>query len=243
MNMQLHTGTSGFSYKEWKGSFYPKDLPNSGMLRYYAERFKAVEINNTFYRMPTAESLKPWIAEVPRGFAFTLKAPQLITHFKRLKDINEPVAKFLKAADVLKDHLGALLFQLPPNMKKDIARLSEFFKILPSGKRAALEFRHPTWFEEDVFDLMRDRGIALCIAEAEDSVAVPFVTTCDWAYVRLRMQNYTSAQLKKWLERMQKAKLDEAFVFFKHEDEGNAPRFATRFVECARRSAAANVKE
>src|SRR5258708_39302506 len=116
-----------------------------GMLRFYAERFQAVEINNTFYRMPTAENLKAWMADVPEGFAFTLKAPQLITHFKRLKDVKEPVANFLKATDALKDHLGALLFQLPPNMKKDTARLGEFLKLLPSARRIALEFRHPTW--------------------------------------------------------------------------------------------------
>jgi uncharacterized protein YecE (DUF72 family) len=233
--MKLHVGTSGFSYKEWKGSFYPKDLATRGMLRYYAERFQAVEINNTFYRMPTAEGLKSWTAEIPKGFAFTLKAPQLITHFKRLKDVNEPVVEFLKAAHALKDHLGALLFQLPPNMKKDIARLGDFLKVLPSGRRVTLEFRHPTWFEEDVFDLMRDRGVALCIAEAEEGVEVPFVSTSDWGYVRLRMQDYTSAQLKKWLERMRKAKWREAFVFFKHEDEGKAPQLATKFLECAER--------
>jgi uncharacterized protein YecE (DUF72 family) len=233
--MKLYVGTSGFSYKEWKGSFYPKDLSNNGMLRYYAERCSAVEINNTHYKMPTAEGLKSWAAEVPKGFLFTLKAHQLITHFRRLKGVKEPVAKFLKASDALKDHLGALLFQLPPNMKKDIRRLSEFLKILPSKKRVALEFRHPSWFEEDVFDLMRDRGVALCIAESEEGVEVPFVSTVDWSYVRLRKQNYTNPQLNKWLIRLKKGNAREAFVFFKHEDAGKGPKLANKLLECAGR--------
>jgi uncharacterized protein YecE (DUF72 family) len=234
--MELHVGTSGFSYKEWKGSFYPEDLPLSEMLRYYSERFQAVEINNTFYRMPKAEGLKAWAAEVPVGFTFTLKAPQLITHFKRLKDVEEPVTHFLKMSDALEDHLGTLLFQLPPNMKKDIARLGLLLKILPGGKRVALEFRHQTWFEDDVFDLMRTHGVALCIAEADEGVEVPFVTTTDWGYVRLRRQNYTAAQLKEWLEKLTVAKLREAFVFFKHEDEGQAPQLAIKFLEMAGKS-------
>jgi uncharacterized protein YecE (DUF72 family) len=231
--LKLFVGTSGFSYKEWKGSFYPKDLPAGEMLRYYAERFQSVEINNTFYRMPKPEVLKGWAAEVPDGFTFVLKASQRITHFKRLKDAGEPLAYLLKVAASLGDHLGPLLFQLPPNMKSDVARLRDFLEQIPRGTRAALEFRHASWFDDEVFALMRDHAAALCIAEAEDGVEVPFVSTADWGYLRLRMGDYSAAQMRKWLKQMEEQRWREAFVFFKHEDEGKAPRFANEFVKIA----------
>jgi uncharacterized protein YecE (DUF72 family) len=230
--MKLHVGTSGFSYKEWKGSFYPEDLPAKQMLKYYGERFQTVEINNTFYALPKAEVLKAWAAEVPEDFTFVLKASQRITHFKRLKDTGEIMDYLLKTAAVLKKRLGPLLVQLPPNLKKDAGRLRDFLPLL-KGARAAFEFRHASWFDDEVFDLMREHKVVLCIAEAEDGVEVPFVSTADWGYLRLRMPDYTKADLRKWLDRVREPTWSDAFVFFKHEEEGKGPAMAKRFLELA----------
>jgi len=227
----FYVGTSGYSYKEWKGSFYPKDLSADGMLAYYGERFGAVEINNTFYRMPKAPVVKAWGDEVPKDFQFVIKAPQGITHFKRLRGAEESVAYLLEVTKVLKRRLGALLFQLPGNFKKDVARLREFLALLPKGQRVAFEFRHESWFDEEVFDALRERGVALCVAEAEDGVETPLVATADWGYLRMRMGEYSDAELRKWIERARAQKGGEAFVFFKHEDEAKGPKFATRFLK------------
>src|SRR5262252_7933757 len=183
--MRVLAGTSGFSYKEWKGSFYPEDLPAAGMLAYYAERLPAVEINNTFYRMPKPALLEGWSAEVPEEFRFILKASQRITHFKRLKDAGSEVEYFFGVASTLGDRLGPALFQLPPNLKKDLPRLQAFLSILPAGRRAAFEFRHASWFEDDVFEALRAASAALCIAEDEE-LATPLVPTAGWGYLRLR---------------------------------------------------------
>jgi uncharacterized protein YecE (DUF72 family) len=184
--MKIQVGTSGYSYKEWKGSFYPEKLPDKQMLHYYAERFKTVEINNTFYRMPKAAVLEAWASEVPADFQFVLKASQRITHMQRLKDCDESVSYFLEVAGTLKERLGPLLFQLPPNMKKDVPRLRTFLALLPSSRRSALEFRHASWFDDEVYQLLRDHNVALCIAEAEDDLEVPFMATAGWGYLRLR---------------------------------------------------------
>lgn len=231
----LHVGTSGFAYKEWKGSFYPKDLPAAGMLRYYGERFGAVEINNTFYRMPKASVLEEWAGQVPAGFRFVLKAPQRITHFQRLKGAGDNVAHLLKVAASLKERLGPILFQLPPNLKKDVPRLREFLSLLPAETRAAFEFRHASWFDDETLGLMRERGAALCIAEAEEGVEVPFERTAEWGYIRLRRPDYDAADLKAWLGRIDKADWREAYVFFKHEDEGMGPKLAKEFMGLAAR--------
>ncbi|HWL94762.1 MAG TPA: DUF72 domain-containing protein [Phycisphaerae bacterium] len=231
--MKLHVGTSGYSYKEWKGSFYPKDLPTKQMLHYYAERFPTVEINNTFYRMPTPSVLEAWAADVPADFKFVLKAPQRITHFQRLKDVSESVSHFLNVAGTLHEHLGPLLFQLPPNMKKDAARLCELLATLPAQRRAAIEFRHSSWFDNEVFDLLRSHQTALCIAEAEDDLEVPFVSTANWGYVRLRRPDYADKDLKAWAKGIQQQDWNDVFVFFKHEDAGKGPAFAKRFLELA----------
>jgi uncharacterized protein YecE (DUF72 family) len=233
MSPQFHVGTSGYGYKEWKGSFYPKDLPAKQMLRYYSEWLGAVEMNNTFRRMPTAAALGAVAAEVPKGFVFAVKAPQQITHFRRLKNCDEPVEELLAAAKALKKRLGPLLFQLPPNFKKDLPRLREFLALLPKRTRAAFEFRHASWFDDDVFALLRKRGVALCYAEEEESVEVPFVATADWGYLRLRLAKYSEADLRRWIKRVRAQKWSDAFVFFKHEDEGKGPRFAKRFLELA----------
>src|SRR5215510_13932519 len=178
--MNLYVGTSGYSYKEWKGTFYPEDLPDKQMLRFYGERFRSVEINNTFYRMPKTSVLEAWAEEVPVDFKFVLKASQRITHNQRLKDANDSVSYLLKVAGALKNRLGPLLFQLPPYLKKDLPRLRDFLKLLPSEPRSAFEFRHESWFESDVFDSLREHQAALCIAEAEDGVVVPFISTANW---------------------------------------------------------------
>jgi len=231
--MNLYLGTSGYSYKEWKGPFYPKDLPEKQMLRFYGERFRSVEINNTFYRMPKASVLETWADEVPTDFKFVLKASQRITHMQRLKDADDSVAYLLKVAGALKERLGPLLFQLPPYLKKDLPRLREFLALLPSDRRAAFEFRHESWFDEEVFALLREHQVALCIAETEDGLEVPFVSTADWGYLRLRRPDYGDAELKTWVRRVRDQPWRDAFVFFKHEDEGKAPQMAKRFLELA----------
>jgi uncharacterized protein YecE (DUF72 family) len=232
-DMNLYVGTSGYSYKEWKGTFYPEDMPDKQMLRYYGERFRSVEINNTFYRMPKASVLENWAAEVPAAFKFVLKASQRITHFQRLKDAGDSLSYLLKVAGVLKERLGPLLFQLPPHFKKDLPRLREFLALLPSEAIAAFEFRDQSWFDEEIFDLLRKHRVALCIAEAEDGVEVPFVSTTDWGYLRLRRPDYGDAELKTWVEKVREKNWQNAFIFFKHEDEGKGPAMAKRFLELA----------
>jgi uncharacterized protein YecE (DUF72 family) len=232
--MNLYVGTSGYSYKEWKGPFYPKDLSAKRMLHFYGERFRAVEINNTFYSMPKASVLEVWREEVPADFKFVLKAPKQITHIQQLKGAGDLVSYLFKAAEALQERLGPLLFQLPPYLKKDVSRLREFLALLPPNRCVAFEFRHQSWFEPEVFDLLRDHQAALCIAEAEGDLEVPFVSTTDWGYLRLRRPEYGDAELKAWVKRVQQQDWRDAFVFFKHEDAGKGPQFAKRFLELAK---------
>lgn len=232
--MNFYVGTSGYCYKEWKSKFYPRELPATKMLHYYGEHFRAVEINSTFRGLPEPSVLKAWAAEVPEDFKFALKAPQRITHVHRLKNAEESVRLLLEVAAVLRERLAPLLFQLPPNFKKDLPRLREFLGLLPSRCLVAFEFRHQSWFEEEVFDLLRDHRAALCIADAEGDLQVPFAATADWGYLRLRQTDYRDTDLKRWVTRVQKQKWREAFVFFKHEDEAKGPNFATRFLELAK---------
>ncbi len=228
--MRAFVGTSGYSYKEWKGSFYPEKLPANQMLGYYAERLDTVEINNTFYRMPTEKVLVHWAEQVPPGFTFVVKASRRITHLKRLKDVAEETTYFLRTLTVLGDRLGAMLFQLPPNLKKDVARLGAFLELLPGQARSALEFRNASWFDDEVYEVLRAKNAALVIAETED-MQVPFVDTADWGYLRLRREDYDGGDLATWAERVRGKPWKEAFVFFKHEDEAFAPRFAAEFRE------------
>jgi uncharacterized protein YecE (DUF72 family) len=234
--MNLYVGTSGYSYKEWKGSFYPEDLPAKGFLRYYGERFRTCEINNTFYRIPKTSVMTAWAAEVPEGFRFVLKAPQRITHFQRLKNSGETVEIFFRVAAELGERLGPVLFQLPPNLKKDGARLKDFLELLPKGARVAFEFRHESWFDDETWGLLKGRNAALCIAEAEEGegVEVPFEATADWGYIRLRKPEYSDADLKAWIKRTRGTTWKDAFVFFKHEDAGVGPALAKKFVELAK---------
>jgi len=228
--MRVLAGTSGFSYKEWKGSFYPEDLPADRMLAYYAERLPAVEINNTFYRMPKPALLESWAAEVSPEFRFVLKASQRITHFKRLKDTASEVEYFFGVASTLGDRLGPVLVQLPPNLKKDLPRLEAFLGTLPSGARPAFEFRHASWFEDDVFEALRVKDAALCVAEDEE-LATPLVATAGWGYLRLRRQDYDAATVASWADRVRGQSWSEAYVFFKHEDAGAGPRLAGEFLD------------
>jgi uncharacterized protein YecE (DUF72 family) len=232
-HMNLYVGTSGYSYKEWKGTFYPEDLPDKQMLRFYGERFRTVEINNTFYRMPKASVLEAWAAEVPADFKFVLKASQRITHLQRLKDADGSVSYLLEVAGALKERLGPLLFQLPPYLKKDAPRLGDFLKLLPADRRAAFEFRHQSWFDDEVFGLLREHQAVLCIAEAENDLEIPFISTANWGYLRLRRPDYGDTELKAWVERVRQQDWQEAFIFFKHEEEGKGPQMARRFLELA----------
>jgi uncharacterized protein YecE (DUF72 family) len=224
-DMRLLAGTSGYSYKEWKGNFYPLDLPASRMLSYYADRFATVEINNTFYQMPSEKTLAKWADEVPAGFQFAFKAPGRITHQKRLQDAADPTAFLWRTVATLGARLGPVLFGLPPNLKRDVPRLVDFLALLPAGRRAAFEFRHDSWFADDVYDALRARGVALCIADAEE-LSTPFVATADWGYLRLRKPDYDDAALAEWGGRIAAAPWSDAYVYFKHEDEGVAPRLA-----------------
>jgi len=235
--MRLFPGTSGFSYKEWKGSFYPDDLPARSFLDYYAEHFPTVEINNTFYRLPKPEVLEGWSSQVGEDFVFVLKASRRITHFKRLKEVDEPLAYFLQSAKSLGDRLGPLLFQLPPNFKQDLDRLRDFLTLIPDDLRVVMEFRHPSWFDEAVYDLLRENGAALCAVDSGGETDPPLVQTTDWGYARLRRVEYTDAHLQAWCDQIRSQKWTDAFVFFKHEDAGTGPRLARRFQECFDESA------
>lgn len=231
--MNLYVGTSGYSYPAWKGTFYPPKLPNGQMLRHYGGRFRSVEINSTFRGMPAASVLAGWAAAVPAGFRFALKAPQRITHIKRLRDVGDAVSELVEGAGALKTRLGPLLFQLPPNFKKDAPRLREFHALLPPRQRAAFEFRHASWFDDEVFGMLRDHRAALCIADADDDLTVPFVATADWGYLRLRRPDYDDVALTTWLKRLRDQGWRDAFVYFKHEDEAKGPQMAQRLLELA----------
>jgi uncharacterized protein YecE (DUF72 family) len=231
--MQFFVGTSGFSYKEWKGSFYPEKLPQKEMLGYYSRRLGAVEINNTFYRMPKASVLEAWAEQVPGSFRFVLKASQRITHYKRLKDVEGDTDYLLRTSAVLGPRRGPLLFQLPANLPKDLPRLETFLDLLSGEARAAFEFRHESWFDEEVFGCLRAHSCGLCFADMEDGPAGELVSTADWGYVRLRREEYSDDDLRGWIDRLNAQGWNEACVFFKHEDAGAGPRLASRFLELA----------
>jgi uncharacterized protein YecE (DUF72 family) len=228
-SLRILTGTSGFSYKEWKGAFYPADLKNAEMLAYYATRLPAVEINNTFYRLPRASMLQRWADEVPAEFRFILKASRTITHFKRLKEAEEVTRYLIETARGLGDRLGVILFQCPPNFDRDIGRLRDFVTILPDDIRFAFEFRHRKWFDDEVYEVLSTKNIALCTAEAEGASA-DVVRTADWGYLRLRRQDYTEADLDAWADRITAQNWKAAYVLFKHEDDAAGPNMAESFL-------------
>ena len=228
--MTVRVGTSGYNYPEWRGHFYPPDLPVKQMFAYYAVRFPTVEINATFYRMPTPKTVSGWAEAAPPGFVFVLKAPQRITHFSRLRDVDDPLRFFCDTARLLGPRLGPLLFQLPPNFKKDIDRLATVLVQIPPDLRSAWEFRHESWFADDVYERLRARNAALCIADTEDGTT-PAVATADFGYLRLRAVDYSDADLARWVEAIRTvgAGWRDTFVFFKHEESGSGPELAARF--------------
>jgi uncharacterized protein YecE (DUF72 family) len=234
--MRLHIGTSGYNYPEWRGTFYPDELPAKKMFEFYAGRFDTVEINYTFYRMPTPKTTAGWREQAPEGFQYVLKAPRRITHDKRLRDCAEDVAFFCESARGLGPHMAPLLFQLPPNLKCDLPRLEAFLQLLPRDVRAAFEFRHESWHDEAVYAQLRTRGAALCIADFGDRTT-PLVVTARHGYFRLRDEGYTPADIDRWAELVaeRSADWDDAYVFFKHEDEGKGPEFAQQFKSCLRK--------
>lgn len=218
--MNILVGTSGWSYKEWKGSFYPPKLPAEEMLRFYAGHFAAVEVNNSFYRIPAERVLATWAEQVPESFRFALKASRRITHNSRLKDDDGSLAYFLRAINPLGDRLGPTLFQLPPTFRKDTERLLQFLALLPRRWRAALEFRHASWFVEEVFDALRNRDVALVAVDEDEAEGTgsPLVPTASWGYIRLRRAAYDESGLATWAARIRENPWDEAYVFLKHED-------------------------
>ncbi len=233
--MNWLVGTSGYAYKEWKGSFYPDKLPARGMLEYYASQLPAVEINNTFYRLPKATVLDSWAAQVPAGFRFALKASRRITHFKRLKGAQEETEYLVNTARTLGSRLGVILFQLPPNLPCDVVRLTAFLDELPDGTPAAFEFRHASWACEEVEAALRERGFAWVVSEDDEAAVEHLTETANWGYLRLRGSSYDRAALADWAQRIAATRWEHAFVFFKHEDAGAGPRMAAEFLELATR--------
>lgn len=228
---RLWTGTSGFSYKEWKGGFYPEKLPPSKMLAHYSRQLPSVEINNTFYRLPRAELLEKWAAQVPDDFAFVLKASRRITHMKRLKDADDPLEYLVTTAvGALGPRLGPILFQLPPYLRADVGRLRDFLSLIPDGVRAAFEFRHASWYVDEVYQALADHGAALVTADTGDGDA-PVVETAGFGYARLRRPGYAEAELAEWAGVLRRPCWSDVFAFFKHEDEGAGPRMAAGFME------------
>ncbi len=220
-------GTSGYNYPEWKGSFYPSDLPAANMLPYYASRFPTVEINYTFYRMPNEKLVSGWAAQTPSPYKLTLKAPRRITHDSRLKNCGELATAFCRVAGTLEEKLGALLFQLPPNSKKDLAVFDAFLADLPPKVCAAFEFRHASWLDEEIFERLRRRNLALCVADSE-KMSTPVRVTADYAYFRLRDEGYTPDAVKRWADTIARetASCRDVFVYFKHEESGKGPELA-----------------
>ena len=239
MAPRVQVGTSGYNYPEWRGTFYPEKFSTDKMLAYYAERFPTVEINYTFYRMPTETLLAGWVAGTPDGFTFTLKAPRRITHDAKLQRCEDALQAFCRTARTLGPRLAVLLFQLPPTMKKDLAVLQAFLDLLPEGLRAAFEFRHTSWFDPDVYEALRSRRVALCVADSE-KLSTPLELTADYAYFRLRDEGYQQADIERWADAIRG--LDgarDAFVYFKHEEQGLGPEFARRLIEAIERGPSA----
>jgi uncharacterized protein YecE (DUF72 family) len=230
--MRFFVGTSGYSYKEWKGNFYPEKLPAGEMLHYYGLRFSTVEINNTFYQMPREKVLESWAEQVPAGFRFVLKAPQRITHQKRLNAADD-TNYLLSVASVLRERQGPILFQLPPNFKKDLSRLKMFLSVVDCRAQIAFEFRHESWFDDEVFDCLRAGSAALCLADVDDAPHPELVSTAAWGYLRLRRDGYSDKELAEWLDKLKSTAWESAHVFFKHEDAGIGPKLAARFLELA----------
>lgn len=227
----LYLGTSGWSYPEWKGKFYPAKIAGDEMLPFYASCFDAVELNNSFYRMPKAESMAKWARTVPDGFRFAVKAPRQITHSRRLLNVEEPVARFLEVVRAMGTRLGPLLFQLPPNMKVEPERLAGLLSLLPAGQTMAFEFRHESWLCDPVFSLLRQHDAALCLAETDEAVA-PLLPASGFVYLRLRKSDYSGEELVAWREKLSAlvAQGRDVYCFFKHESSAKGPEYVQKVI-------------
>jgi uncharacterized protein YecE (DUF72 family) len=232
---QVFVGTSGYNYPEWRGTFYPEKFSTDKMLTFYAERFRTVEINYTFYRLPTEKLLTGWAAATPDQFTFTLKAPRRITHDAKLQRCEDLVQTFCRTARTLGSKLATLLFQLPPTFKKDADVLRAFVDLLPDDARAAFEFRHSSWLDEDTFDVLRRRNVALCVADSE-KMSTPVEVTADYAYFRLRDEGYQDRDLERWAATVRSLSAATAYVYFKHEERGLGPVFAQKLIDLVARS-------
>jgi len=230
--MNIWIGTSGFQYPEWKGNFYPEDLAAAKMLPFYAERLTTTEINYTFRRIPSPKTIDNWNKLTPEKFRFGLKAPQKVTHFAKLRDCTDTLRYFHQTVSALGAKLGPVLFQLPPSFKKDATVLAEFLEEIPSGMRAAFEFRHASWFDDEVFALLRARAVTLCLADSE-KLSAPVVATSDFGYLRLRREDYQTSDIARWAETVRKhaESWNDVFIYFKHEEAGIGPKLAQEMIE------------
>jgi uncharacterized protein YecE (DUF72 family) len=231
--MKIYVGTSGYGYKEWKGTFYPEKISPDEMLRFYSERLGAVEINNTFYRMPKENVLTSWAEQVPDDFVFALKAPQVITHLRRLKDVDAETEYLFRTLSVLDGKLGPVLFQFPKSFHADRTSLEDFLSLIPGNMSCAFEFRNPSWLDAEILDLLHRNGCSLCIVDVDEEPAGEIISTASWGYLRLRRSDYTDADLSQWMKEILSQKWKRAFVFFKHEEEARGPEAAMRFRELA----------
>ena len=231
--MKIYVGTSGYAYKEWKGKFYPEKISPKEMLRFYSGRLNTVEINNTFYRMPKESVLTSWAEQVPGGFVFALKAPQVITHLKQLRNVSEETKYLFRTVSILDRKLGPVLFQFPKSFRADRSALEDLLALIPRDMASAFEFRSPSWLNDEILDLLREKGASLSIADSDENPVHEIIRTAPWGYLRLRRSDYTDADLSEWTERILSQEWEEAFVFFKHEDEDPAkgPGMAMRFHE------------
>ncbi|HTY24325.1 MAG TPA: DUF72 domain-containing protein [Desulfomonilaceae bacterium] len=231
--MKIFIGTSGYGYKEWKGKFYPEKISPKEMLRFYSERLQTVEINNTFYRMPKESVLLSWADQVPDGFVFAIKAPQAITHRKRLKNVDDEAEYLFKSLSVLDRKLGPVLFQFPKSFRANTSVLEDFLALIPGNVSCAFEFRSPSWHSAEILSLLREKGCSLCTADADEDPTNEIISTASWGYLRLRRSDYTDADLSEWMDRILAQEWERAFIFFKHEDEAKGPEIAMRFRELA----------
>ena len=229
--MKIYVGTSGYAYKEWKGKFYPEKISPKEMLRFYSGRLNTVEINNTFYRMPKESVLTSWAEQVPGDFVFALKAPQVITHLKQLRNVSEETKYLFKTVSALDRKLGPVLFQFPKSFRADRPALEDFLALILDDMACAFEFRSPSWLDDEILDLLRKKGSGLCIADSDENPADEIISTAPWGYLRLRRSGYTDADLLQWMERILLQRWERAFVFFKHEDEAGGAEMAMRFQE------------
>ena len=232
LSMTPLVGTSGFQYTAWRGTFYPEKLPPAKMLQFYAERFFTTEINYTFYRIPNNKTMGGWDSATPENFRFGLEAPQKVTHISKLRNCEEYMGIFQRVISGLGSKLGPVLFQLPPTLKKDAALLNDFLGTLSDETRAAFEFRHVSWLDDEIFGILKDHRAALCIAETSD-LTIPTVATTDFGYLRLRREDYQQEDIVRWARFLeaQASLWTHAFVYFKHEDSGTGPRLANQLIK------------